>query len=385
MRPEGGGAMHALRIHEQRGPEGLAHEEAPIPEPGTGDVLVRVHAASFTPTELTWPSTWVDRLGHDRRPVIPGHEVSGTVEALGWGTTGFAVGEAVYGLTDWYRDGSLAEFVAVEARNLAPKPASLDHVQAAALPMPGLTAWQAMFLHGGLSSGQTVLILGAGGGVGSVAVQLARAAGARVLAAGRAGARESVGELGVDRFIDVDRDLFEDVAEEVDLLMDLVGGETLRRSGAMVKEAGIVVSAVEDPRAQLDPARQIRGAYFVVEPDRSELEQLTRRVDVGQLRPVVAEVFDLADGAKAFEAKVGGGIHGKVVLWILADLSWRHPRGMFALIREEVGAMVRLVILWKSKPNDVEVFERHRTDHRRAVQLGRALPATHGRGHACQC
>ena len=311
--------MHALRIHEQRGSEGLAHEEAPIPEPGTGDVLVRVHAASFTPTELTWPSTWVDRLGHDRRPVIPGHEVSGTVEALGWGTTGFAVGEAVYGLTDWYRDGSLAEFVAVEARNLAPKSASLDHVQAAALPMPGLTAWQAMFLHGGLSSGQTVLILGAGGGVGSVAVQLARAAGARVLAAGRAGAREPVGELGVDRFIDVDRDLFEDVAEEVDLLMDLVGGETLRRSGAMVKEAGIVVSAVEDPRAQLDPARQIRGAYFVVEPDRSELEQLTRRVDVGQLRPVVAEVFDLADGAKAFEAKVGGGIHGKVVLRILAD------------------------------------------------------------------
>jgi NADPH:quinone reductase-like Zn-dependent oxidoreductase len=308
-----------LRIHEQRGSEGLAHEEAPIPEPGTGDVLVRVHAASFTPTELTWPSTWVDRLGHDRRPVIPGHEVSGTVEALGWGTTGFAVGEAVYGLTDWYRDGSLAEFVAVEARNLAPKPASLDHVQAAALPMPGLTAWQAMFLHGGLSSGQTVLVLGAGGGVGSVAVQLARAAGARVLAAGRAGAREPVGELGVDRFIDVDRDLFEDVAEEVDLLMDLVGGETLRRSGAMVKEAGIVVSAVQDPRAQLDPARQIRGRYFVVEPDRSELEQLTRRVDVGQLRPVVAEVFDLADGAKAFEAKVGGGIHGKVVLRVLAD------------------------------------------------------------------
>jgi NADPH:quinone reductase-like Zn-dependent oxidoreductase len=318
MRPVEGGAMHALRIHE-RGSEGLAHEEAPIPEPGTGDVLVRVHAASFTPTELTWPSTWVDRLGHDRRPVIPGHEVSGTVEALGWGTTGFAVGEAVYGLTDWYRDGSLAEFVAVEARNLAPKPASLDHVQAAALPMPGLTAWQAMFLHGGLFSRQTVLILGAGGGVGSVAVQLARAAGARVLAAGRAGAREAVGELGVDRFIDVDRDLFEDVAEEVDLLMDLVGGETLRRSGAMVKEAGIVVSAVEDPRAQLDPARQIRGAYFVVEPDRSELQQLTRRVDMGQLRPVVAEVFDLADGAKAFEAKVGGGIPGKVVLRILAD------------------------------------------------------------------
>jgi NADPH:quinone reductase-like Zn-dependent oxidoreductase len=171
--------MHALRIHERGGPEGLAYEEAPVPEPGTGDVLVRVHAASFTPTELTWPSTWVDRLGHDRRPVIPGHEVSGTVEALGWGATGFAVGDAVCGLSDWYRDGALAEYVAMEGRNLAPKPASLDHVQAAALPMPGLTAWQALFVHGGPSAGQRVLIHGAGGGVGTVAVQLAHAAGAK--------------------------------------------------------------------------------------------------------------------------------------------------------------------------------------------------------------
>ncbi len=113
--------MYALRIHEQGTSEGLAYEEAPVPEPGTGDVLVRVHAASFTPTELAWTSTWVDRLGHDRRPVIPGHEVSGTVESLGSGTTGFAVGDAVYGLTDWYRDGTLATHVAVEARNLAPK------------------------------------------------------------------------------------------------------------------------------------------------------------------------------------------------------------------------------------------------------------------------
>jgi NADPH:quinone reductase-like Zn-dependent oxidoreductase len=237
--------MRALRIHERGGPEGLSYEEAPRPEPGTGDVLVRVGAASFTPTELTWPSTWVDRLGHDRRPVIPGHEVSGVVEALGFGTTRFAVGDAVYGLTDWYRDGSLAEYVAVEGRNLAPKPASLDHVRAAALPMPGLTAWQALFVHGGLSGGQTVLIHGAGGGVGSVAVQLARAAGARVIATGRAGVRDLVTELGAERFVDLDRERFEDVAQEVDLVVDLVGGETLRRSGATVREGGVVVSVVE--------------------------------------------------------------------------------------------------------------------------------------------
>lgn len=308
--------MKALRIHERGGPEGLSHEEAPMPEPGTGDVLVRVYAASFTPTELTWPSTWVDRLGHDRRPVIPGHEVSGTVEALGWGTTGFAVGDPVYGLTDWYRNGTLAEYVAVEARNLAPKPASLDHVQAAALPMPGLTAWQALFVHGRLSTGQSVLIHGVGGGVGSLAVQLARAARAHVIATGRAWAREPAIELGAERFVDLDRERFEDVAEPVDLVFDLVGGETLRRSAAAVKEGGMVVSAVEDPQGQLDRATHARGEYFVVEPARSDLEELARRADASELRPVVGEVFDLPDGRKAFEAKAGGGVPGKVVLRI---------------------------------------------------------------------
>jgi len=307
--------MPALRIHEQGGPEGLSYEEAPVPKPATGDVLVRVHAASFTPTELTWPSTWADRLGHDRRPVIPGHEVSGTVEALGFGTTGFAVGDAVYGLTDWYRDGTLAEYVAVEARNLAPKPASLDHVQAAAIPMPGLTAWQALFVHGRLSRGQRVLIHGAGGGVGSIAVQLARAAGALVIATGRAWARQLATELGAERFVDLDRERFEDVAEGVDLVVDLVGGEVLRRSVATVKEGGIVVSAV-DPQARLDEVSQVRGVYFVVEPTRSELEELARRADAGTLRPVAGEVFDLANGAKALEVKRAGGVPGKVVIRI---------------------------------------------------------------------
>jgi NADPH:quinone reductase-like Zn-dependent oxidoreductase len=297
--------MHAVRVHERGDPERLSYEEAPIPEPGTGDVLVRVHAASFTPTELTWPSTWVDRLGHDRRPVIPGHEVSGVVAALGFGTTRFAVGDAVYGLTDWYRDGSLAEYVAVEGRNLAPKPAALDHVRAAALPMPGLTAWQALFVHGGLSGGQTVLIHGAAGGVGSVAVQLARAA-----------ARDLVTELGAERFVDLDRERFEDVAQEVDLVVDLVGGETLRRSGATVREGGVVVSVVEDPGARPDRAGRARGVYFVVEPDRSALEELARRADAGLLRPVVGAVVDLADGARAFAAKRDGGVRGKVVLRI---------------------------------------------------------------------
>ena len=308
--------MHALRLHEQAGPAGLTYEEAPVPQLGIGDVLVRVHAASFTPTELTWPSTWVDRLGHDRRPVIPGHEVSGTVEALGDGTMGFAVGAAVYGLTDWYRDGALAEYVAVEARNLAPKPVSLDHVQAAALPLAGLTAWQALFDLGGLSAGQRVLIHGAGGGVGSLAVQLARDANANVVATGRSWARDLATELGADRFVDVDRERFEDVAGPVDVVVDLVGGEVLERSWSVVVASGVIVSAMEDPQTSRRGTSDARSVYFVVEPIRAELEELARRVDSGQLRPVVGEVFDLADGREAFKAKEGGGVPGKVVLRI---------------------------------------------------------------------
>jgi NADPH:quinone reductase-like Zn-dependent oxidoreductase len=308
--------MYALRIHEQGTSEGLAYEEAPVPELGTGDVLVRVHAASFTPTELAWTSTWVDRLGHDRRPVIPGHEVSGTVESLGFGTTGFAVGDAVYGLTDWYRDGTLATHVAVEARNLAPKPASLDHVQAAALPMPGLTAWQALFVHGRLSAGNRVLIHGAGGGVGTAAVQLGRAAGARVIATGHGSARKLVTELGAERFVDLDHERFEDFDEDVDVVFDLVGGEILRRSAARVRDGGIVVSVVEDPMNQLLEAGRVSGLYFVVEPGRRQLEELARRADEGELRPVVGQVFNLADGAKAFDAKRAAGLPGKVVVRI---------------------------------------------------------------------
>lgn len=165
LEPAARRTMRALRTHQRGGPERLVYEDAPIPHVGVGDALVRVHAAAITPAELTWEGTWVDRAGRDRRPTIPAHEVSGVVAALGNGTTGISVGQAVYGLTDWYRDGAAAEYVAVEARNLAPKPASLGHVEAAAVPLPGLTAWQALFVHGRLAADQTVLVHGAGGGV----------------------------------------------------------------------------------------------------------------------------------------------------------------------------------------------------------------------------
>ena len=310
--------MHALRAQEQGGAESLRYEEAPVPVPGIGDALVQVHAASFTPTEMGWPSTWVDRVGKDRRPVIPAHEVSGVVKAIGYGTTGVAIGDAVYGLTDWYRDGAAAEYVAVEARNLAPKPALLNHSEAAAIPMAGLTAVQALFDHGRLAAGQTVLILGAGGGVGTFAVQLARAAGAQVLASARAWARELVLGLGANAFIDAEHDDVSACARDANLVFDLVGGQAFARVWSFMRDDAVAVSVVEDPPERRD-GRAPRALFFVVEPNRRQLTELGRRIAARELRPVVGAVTPLAQGGAAFRAKQRGSSPGKIVLQVADD------------------------------------------------------------------
>lgn len=297
------------REHDQA-PDRMTVEECSRPEPGIGDVLIQVGSASFTPTELQWPSTWVDRSGRDRRPVIPGHEVSGTVVALGYGTTGFGVGDEVFGLTDWYRDGSMAEFVAVEARNLATKPGSLSHVDAAAFPMAALTAWQALFVHADLKGGQTVVIHGAGGGVGTLAVQLAASEGARVIGTGRAEARDLVLHLGAEKYLDLAHDGLSEV-KEADVVFDLVGGDVLHRSWPMLRPGGSIVSIVEAPNAE---RADVKCLLFVVEPNREQLTELARRIDTESLRPVVGNVGALLDGPRLWAEKVAGGIPGKVVL-----------------------------------------------------------------------
>lgn len=309
--------MHALRLHEINSAESIAYEEAPPPSPGIGDVLVRVHAASFTPTELAWPSTWVDRSGHDRRPVIPGHEVSGMIEALGYGTSGFGVGQAVFGLTDWYRDGAAAEFVAVEARNLALKPASISHAEAASCALAGLTAWQALFDHAQLQPRQTVLIHGAAGGVGSLAVQLAHAAGARVIGTGHGWAHDLVLELGADQFIDVAVDRFEEAVTSVDVVLDLVGGDALNRSPMVLKPGGVLISVVAVP--DQGPMRaDVRCLLFVVEPNRQQLGQLADRLESGELKPILGATAPMSEGRDAFQAKQKGGTRGKTVLEVAA-------------------------------------------------------------------
>jgi NADPH:quinone reductase-like Zn-dependent oxidoreductase len=308
--------MAALRIHAEGGPQGLVYERAPIPEPAIGDVLVRVTAASFTPTELAWPSTWVDRSGRSRAPVIPGHELCGVVAALGYGTFGFEVGDPVYGLSDWYRDGTAAEYVAVEARNLARKPAELNDVEAAAMPMAALTATQALLQHGRLSGGQTGLIIGAGGGVGSLAVQIGHATGARIVGGGRSRARDRVLELGAEEFVDLEADALEAMAGRFDLVFDLVGGDVLGRTWALLRPGGMLVSVVEDPSSRPEAREDARSALFVVEPDRAALDDLADQVKNGELRPQVGDVRPLAEGREAFAVKRAGGIPGKTVLTV---------------------------------------------------------------------
>jgi NADPH:quinone reductase-like Zn-dependent oxidoreductase len=310
-------SMQALRIHAPGGPQGLVYEKAPTPRPGIGDALVHVSAASFTPTELDWPSTWVTRAGEARVPVIPAHELSGRVVALGYGTTGFDAGDRVYGLTDWYRDGAAAEYVAVEARNLAPVSTKLDDVEAAAVPMPALTAWQALFTHGELASGQTVLVLGASGGVGSFAVQLARAAGAEVVACAHAWSRNALLELGAERFLELDREPLA-LQSSVHLVVDFLGGKALADSWPLIRPGGRLVSVVEDPAVRPQARGDVRCSFFVVEPLGQELRALQPRIEAGELRPVAGDVRPLAEGREAFAAKQSGGVLGKSVLRVEA-------------------------------------------------------------------
>ncbi|KJK42707.1 NADPH:quinone reductase [Lentzea aerocolonigenes] len=296
--------MKAVIVKDQAaGLGGLTLTDRPYPHAAENDVIVRVCAAGFTPGELDWPGTWTDRAGRDRTPSVPGHELSGVVAELGYGTTGLTVGQRVFGLADWTRDGSLAEFAAVEARNLAPLPADVGHTVGAALPISGLTAWQALFDHGRLTSGQTVLIHGAAGGVGSIAVQLARRAGARVIGTGRAGSREVALGLGAHAFVDLENERLEDIGE-VDVAFDVLGGEILERSAGLVRAGGTLVTITEPTEAR---PRDGRTIFFVVEPDRDRLVELAQLVRDGSLRVLVGTQYPLAEAATAFGAGRGGG------------------------------------------------------------------------------
>ncbi|MGW5360604.1 NADP-dependent oxidoreductase [Actinopolymorpha pittospori] len=256
---------------EAAGTAGITLVEQPEPPAAINDVVVQVHASGFVPSELEWPSTWTDRAGHDRTPSIPGHEMAGVVTALGYGATGLSVGQRVFGLADWHRDGTLAEYVAIEARNLAPLPGDVDFTVGASLPISGLTAWQGLFDHGRLQAGQSVLAHGAVCAVGTMVTQLAREAGAYVIGTGCAADRQKALDFGAQEFVDLDNDTLQDVGA-VDLVFDLFGGDIQKRSA---------------------------GLDFVVEADRAQLGEIVQRVRDGRLRTNIGTIATLDDAVAA--------------------------------------------------------------------------------------
>jgi NADPH:quinone reductase-like Zn-dependent oxidoreductase len=295
----GRGRMKAIVVtDEAAGTAGMTLVERPEPEPAINEVVVEVHASGFTSGELTWPSTWTDRLGRDRAPSIPGQQLAGVVTALGYGTTGLSVGQRVFGLTDSYRGGGLAEYVAIEARNLAPLPGDVDFAVGASLPMPGLTAWQGLFEHGRLQAGQSVLVHGAAGSVGSMVTQLAREFGAYVIGTGRAADRQTAREFGAMEFVDLDNGALEDIGE-VDLVFDVIGGDIQKRSAGVIRAGGTLVTIAEPALA-----RPVDGLAidFVVEADRAQLGEIVERVRDGRLRTNIANIATLDDAVAAFNS-----------------------------------------------------------------------------------
>jgi NADPH:quinone reductase-like Zn-dependent oxidoreductase len=282
--------------------------DRPDPSPAINDVVVRIHASGYVPTELEWPSTWTDRAGRDKTPSIPGHELAGVVSSLGYGTTGLSVGQRVFGLADWHRDGTLAECVAIEARNLAPLPGDVDFSVGASLPISGLTAWQGLFQHGRIQSGQSVLAHGAAGAVGTMVAQLAREAGAYVIGTGRAADREKVLDFGAHEYVDLENDTLEDVGR-VDLVFDVIGGDVQKRSAALIKAGGTLVSIVGPVEARPTDGLAID---FVVEADRAQLAEIAQRVRDGRLRTNIGNVVDLDDAVAAFNS--AERLHGKTII-----------------------------------------------------------------------
>jgi NADPH:quinone reductase-like Zn-dependent oxidoreductase len=302
--------MHAVRLHSDQGIEGLQYEHVETPRPGPGEALVRVHAAAITRDELYWP---VDRL-----PATPSYEFSGVIAALGPGVVEAAIGDEVYALSGFDRDGAAADFVSVPANVLAPKPTSLDHFQSAALPLAALTAWQALFDRGRLEEGQRVLISGAAGGVGHLAIQLARGRGAYVIGAASAAKLPSVESFGAHEVLDPTGTPLEDVGEPMDLVFDTVGGDLLTRAPAILRPGGMLVSIAEEPPETSLGAR-IDAEYFVVEPNRDQLIQIAHLADRGELKPAIDSVFPLVEAHAAFSRSVERVTSGKVILKVSDD------------------------------------------------------------------
>jgi len=306
--------MKAVRIHEYGGPEVLRYEEAPRPQAGSGEVLIRVHAAGVNPVDWKVRAGYAkDRLKY-KMPFIPGWDVSGAIEAVGRGVSRLKTGDEVYSRPDISRDGAYAEYIAVKESEVALKPKSIDHVNAAAVPLAALTAWQALYDGAKLSAGQTVLIHGAAGGVGTFAVQFAKLKGARVIGTASKKNHDFLRSLGADEMIDYNTTKFEDVVHDVDAVLDTITGETADRSYQVIKKGGVYVSILMPPSQEKAAAHGIRAAHTFVQANVEQLAEIAKLIDSGKLKIVIEKVFPLAEARAAQELNAQGHTRGKIVL-----------------------------------------------------------------------
>lgn len=306
--------MKAIRIHQRGGADDLVYEDAPRPQVPPGYALVRVFATGITPTELTWGETYENCEGTPRLPSIPGHEVAGVVEEINGQDSGIKVGDSVYGLTEFCRDGSAAEYVAVRAADLAPKPRTLDYAEAAAVPLSALTAWQALVVRGGLSKGQRVLIHGAAGGVGTYAVQLAHLYGAHVIATASLRNAPFLHDLGADEVVDYASNRFEDKIKDVDVVLDAIGGDTLERSWGVLRRGGVLVTLTASLPPEKPAQYGVRGIFFIVTPSREQLTKIGALIDSGSLKVIIQKILSLDRAREAFLQALSGHNRGKIVL-----------------------------------------------------------------------
>jgi NADPH:quinone reductase-like Zn-dependent oxidoreductase len=312
--------MKAIRIHEYGGPDVLKYEEAPKPEIGPGELLVLVHAVGVNPLDARIRGGVArERLRHSL-PLVPGWDVSGTVEAAGADVSAFRPGDEIYARTDILRNGAYAEYISIRADEAAPKPRSIDHVHAAAVPLACLAAWQALFdapipsRSAALAPGQTILVHGAAGGVGAFAVQLAKWRGVRVIGTASARNLGLLRDLGVDQPVDYTRQPFEQVVRDVDAVLDTIGGETLVRSWLVLKKGGVLVSLVEAPSEAEAQRREMRASHVLARPNAVQLGEIARLIDDEIVRPLVSETFPLADARRAHERVESGHTRAKLVL-----------------------------------------------------------------------
>ena len=306
--------MKAVRIHTYGGPELLHYEDAPRPQLKPDDLLIQVAAAAVNPVDWKIREGYLRGFLNHRLPLTLGWDVAGTVVEVGPEVAGFKVGDEVYARPDIERNGSYAEFMAVKASEAALKPATLDCVHAAAVPLAALTAWQSLVGAAQLQAGQTVLIHAAAGGVGSFAVQLAKARGARVIATASVVNIGLVAELGADQFIDYTRTRFEQIAKDIDVVLDTIGGDTQQRSWQVLKPGGILVSVISPPPEATAAAHSVRSAFVFIQPSGPQLDQIARMIDQGQMKPVIHTVLPLSEARQAQVISQGGHARGKIVL-----------------------------------------------------------------------